>query len=341
MKPRLKGIEPIPLTHPVSAFMTTFARKLRCLPVLLMATATFALAACSNSADDRLNADLAPPERVDVLAPPMAPDINSMHPALQIAKSRGLKTNVYFNEELQQASARLQGMEETLGRLQNDLQGTAMAMQRVAMMRQEIDALSVRFQSLQERLMYAGPELGPAPEPMIATQPSSSVRTMNLPPLADDGAVVPPAGPTPLMGDLGADSGAPTAQISKPVIDEKKAPVKAATISKEGGVADVRIGTHPDSTRIVLDINGGKTAFTTNLDAGENVLTVELPQTPWNAAKSQMLKGNAMIASYSAQSSGAGSVVAFSLKGAAKIAGTKVYKAEGGKPARLVIDLAR
>lgn len=299
------------------------------LSIVVMATAcTFALSACSGS-DETLNRDLAAPKRVDVLSPPVAPDPDQMHPALQIARSRGLKTNVYFNEELQQAVSRLQGMEETLGRLQSDLQGTAMAMQRVEMMRQEIESLNVRIQSIQERLLYAGPMLAPAPEAAPAAVEMTEATTQ----------------PTPLMGDMATPDTTGTVQVSKPVLDEKSTPVaaapKAAAVPAGNGVVGVRAGAHADRVRLVLDVAGGQTQFSSNLDNAEKVLTVELPSTPWSAAKSEALKGNPLVASYSAQSADKGSVVAFTLKGSSKIIETKTLKGADGKPSRLIIDLAR
>ena len=287
-----------------------------------MAAATLAVTACSSN-DDELARDLSPPSRVDLMAPPVAPDPSQMHPALALAKSRGMKTNVYFNEELQQAVARLQGMEETLGRLQNDLQGTAMAMQRVEMMRQEIEALNLRFQSLQERLIYAGPMLAPAtPESMMVQE---SVTTETIAPTVAENA----GGPTPLMGDMVTET---NAQISKPVMDEKKgvtpASVKAAVAAGSNGI---RIGTHADSVRIVLDVAKGDPKFTTNLDSGEKLLTVDVPGATFPGGTVPV--NSPVVSSYSVQ----GNTVAFTLKADTKILKSTVLK----NPTRIMIDLAK
>ncbi|NBX65787.1 MAG: hypothetical protein EBQ96_02205 [Proteobacteria bacterium] len=295
--------------------------------MVLLTGVTLVLAACSGGADEDLARDLAAPERVDVLAPPRSPDPDAMHPALQIARSRGLKTNVYFNEELQQAVARLHGMEETLGRLQSDLQGTAMAMQRVEMMRQEVEGLNLKIQSLQERLLYAGPAL----------EQAEMRRTMDAQP-----EPVTAEAPTPLMGDMAKPAEpADTAngQISKPVMDE--APAKVAPQKSGSGVVGVRVGAHSDSVRIVLDVMGGKDKFTANLDNAEKVLMVELPDTSWSGAKTETLKGNPLVASYTAQPSGKGTVLAVALKGETKILGSKTLKGAAGKPTRLIIDLSK
>ncbi|HEY8964352.1 MAG TPA: hypothetical protein VIN59_07830, partial [Alphaproteobacteria bacterium] len=293
------------------------------------------LSACSSDDDDRLARDLTPPQRMELMpAPPVAPDTRDMHPALALAKTRGLKTNVYFNEELQQNIARLAGMEETLGRLQNDLQGTAMAMQRVEMMRQEIEAMNIRMQALQEKLIYAGPVVNPTPVEMPQTM---VVEETIVAPHERPGLQ-----PTPLMGDMAdpVEAEMHTAQISQPVVDEKKSDAKAEPKASAGesGVQDVRIGVHADSVRVVLDVGGKDVAYNASVDASEKLLTVELPNTPWKGDRDETLKGNPLIASYTAQDSGKGSIVVFTLKGDTKIASQKTLK---GDPTRLVIDLSR
>ena len=315
--------------------MTFMRLKNKRITALLLATAgIIALAGCSSGYDETLAEDLAAPSRVDMLAPPKSPDPSQMHPALQIARSRGLKTNVYFNEELQQAVARLQGMEETLGRLQSDLQGTAMAMQRVEMMRQEVEALNIKIQGIQERLVYAGPQLAPAPE--------HDAMAIDGEHIAADVQNNTPADIT--MADAQkAEADEVQAQISKPVMEDKPVkPTKAAAPAPTGkGVAGVRIGAHEGSVRIVLDINGAVPKFSADLDGQEKLLTVDLPKTVWSAPKSDKIANNPLVASYSAQPSDGGTVAAFVLKGDTKILETKTLKGEGGKPTRLIIDLSR
>ena len=86
---------------------------------------------------------------------------------------------------------------------------------------------------------------------------------------------------------------------------------------------------------------GGKDKFTANLDNAEKVLMVELPDTSWSGAKTETLKGNPLVASYTAQPSGKGTVLAVALKGETKILGSKTLKGAAGKPTRLIIDLSK
>jgi len=289
---------------------------------------------------------------------------------LPIAQAHGLKNNVYFNNELQQANARLRGMQETLGRLQSDLQGTSMAMQRVEIMRQEIDSLSARFKTLQEQ-MGSGEAVAPDATPAAAasTPPVTTTTVTTVTEAVTQPATVPAetkgslaTPPEAAVPAAAAEAATATAtetpkvdeakgQIAKPILDEKPAAKKAeakddkkaqsapAYASDAKGLVGVRFGTHPDRMRIVLDVAGDAT-FTTSLDNAEKLLTVELPKATC-AASTDGFKGNGLVASYTAQASGDGCVVAFVLKAGTKIIESKTMKADAGKPTRLVIDLAK
>lgn len=212
----------------------------------------------------------------------------------------------------------------------------------VANMRQQLDILEIRVRILQERMKYAGPML----TPMSNAEATLNVVTEQAPP-----PVIISTTPTPLMGEMATATPADSpVQISKPVVDEKPKtetkpeakPAEAAPAPAKGdGVQGVRTGIHADRVRIVLDVAGAAPKFTTNLDGTEKLLTVDLPETKWDGAKSETLKNNPVIASWSAQGTDTGSVLAVSLKGDTKILETKTLKAEGGKPARLIIDLAK
>lgn len=266
------------------------------------------------------------------------------HTEMAPAPMLGLKSDVYLSDELQESIARLNGMETTLGRLQSDLQGMSTAMMRIESMRQEIDALNVRFRSMKARLETSN---GVIVDPALTTPPGS---TTTVTVTTTDNK----AQPTPLMGEMTQPNAALAAvpaitpveaQISQPVVEVKAAEPKkeeakpVATATKDG-VNAVRIGTHDKSVRIVFDV-AGKTEYTSDLDSANKLLTVELPNTKWSTQANASLKNNPLIASYAAQPSGEGSVIVFVLKGDTKIASSSVMKAENGKPARIVIDLAK
>lgn len=302
-------------------------RTLSKVSMLLAASALLGLGACAGQNGNGLKAD---PAHAEVAPAPMM----------------GLKNDVFLSGELQDSIARLNGMETTLGRLQSDLQGTSVAMMRIESMRQEIDALNARFRVLQQRLQVTGDVAVP---PSITTPPGT---TTTVTVVTTDAPGTPP---TPIMGEMAEPNAAPVAtpavapveaQISQPVVEapkveakkEEPKPVSAAT---KDGVNDVRIGIHDKTVRIVLDVAGKETGYTSDLDGANKLLMVELPKTKWSAQANAALKNNPLIASYAAQPSGDGSVVVFSLKADTKIVSSSTMKAAGGKPARIVIDLAK
>ena len=236
---------------------------------------------------------------------PVVTHIVTETPVLALAEPQGIKT-VYFNEDLQDAVARLNGMQNTLDRLEGDLVNTASAMQRVDAMRQEIAMMHARIRDMQARAGVPA-EMPLAPTPLITHEPVTVVETT---------------------------------QISKPVVEAKPVKAPEQIITGETGVQGVRLGVHGDTVRVVLDVVG-KTGYSANVDGAEKLLTIDLPNTKWAGQMNATVKNNPLISSWTAQESGQGSVVVFTLKSDAKIASQSTLKGTGTKPSRLVIDLAR
>ncbi len=307
-----------------------------------------------------------------------ATDAADMTPPLSLngalAGEAGLKTDLY-DSELKEAVMRLNGMKLKMNDIDDALKDSGIALQRVKAMRDELDALDARFKALQLRMVVEGGAVeggvadeagvsGLMPVPVageVVTQ-KTTVTTTTVPADADltllkvtgVGAKDAPQPLTDQMGVSVPDAAAPKA-VAKPVVEAPKPVAKAeapkagttkadetkpAPVAGKAGVQGVRVGTHDDTVRVVLDVNGA-TDFTTSLDGGEKILTVELPKTKWAAAETQAAPKNPLIASYTAQASGGGSVALFALKGDTKIVKTHTLKAAGGKPARIIIDLSK
>lgn len=293
--------------------------------VFLTGVCALALSACS-SGNEALNADLAPPKTsamTDGAAMSPLPD-----PRMKGAL--GVRDDAYFNAGLQEATARLHGMEETLGRLQSDLQGTTMAIQRVEIMRQEIMALNQKIDSLRAQL-GAG----------------DAVQPEQMSPQTGE-AVTPETAPMALMPEAAKRE---AAEKMQPVMEEKQE-TKTAAVEKpapapekakvEDGVSGLRFGVHEKSVRIVFDVMGDETKFSANLDPVEKILTVELPKTQWAAAPDKGdVKNNPLLSSYVVQPSGKGTIIAFTLKADTKVLQMNTLKGEGKTPTRLLVDLAR
>jgi N-acetylmuramoyl-L-alanine amidase len=113
-----------------------------------------------------------------------------------------------------------------------------------------------------------------------------------------------------------------------------------AQVKSGKDVSAIRLGQHPDKTRIVLDV-GSDASFTTDLDNAEKILLVELPKTGWSAPTAQRFTNSPLLAGYTAQSmSGGGTRLAIELKRPARVLAASALKAEGDKSARIVLDLA-
>ncbi|MCB9978103.1 MAG: hypothetical protein H6862_00635 [Rhodospirillales bacterium] len=129
----------------------------------------------------------------------------------------------------------------------------------------------------------------------------------------------------------------PAASKTPPVAVQTPVPAASTEVSN---VTGVRIGIHPDRTRIVLDLSG-PAKFQTDLDNMEKILLVDLPETLWKASGTQTAPGKSLLSSWSTQSAheGKGSTAVFQLNGPVKILSTSALRPEGKSGHRIVIDI--
>lgn len=105
-------------------------------------------------------------------------------------------------------------------------------------------------------------------------------------------------------------------------------------------IVSIRVGEHPDKTRIVLDASGNPN-YSYDLDNSEKIFIVELPGTGWSASAQSTFSSSPVLASYRTDSlNDNGTRLIMQLKKAASV----VYSSKiGGKQPgqeRIVIDLA-
>lgn len=119
-----------------------------------------------------------------------------------------------------------------------------------------------------------------------------------------------------------------------------KTPDETPTSSPEATVTGVRIGIHPDRTRIVLDLSQAA-AFKTDLDNTEKLLLVDLAGAAWSAPETQSAPGKSLVGSWSTQTAreGKGTTAIFQLSGPVKILSASSLRPEGKSGHRIVIDL--
>ncbi len=116
----------------------------------------------------------------------------------------------------------------------------------------------------------------------------------------------------------------------------------AAGTGPDGSVTGVRIGEHGSKTRLVFDLSSNtKPDFKYDLDNGEKILMVDMPETGWQGATSGKSPVSPLVSGWTAQKgTNGGSNVAIQLKADARVLSTEFLKAEGSDPARLVMDIA-
>lgn len=151
-------------------------------------------------------------------------------------------------------------------------------------------------------------------------------------PAAGEEAFLPPGEMAPAV-----EKPLPVIPLAEPVVPLAETPPAPAA---EAGIKQIRFGTHPDKTRVVLDATGDAT-FSYDLDNEENILMLDIAGMEWNGAKDTLVPDSPLLASWSAEPDGKGGTrVAILLKQAAKVVMAQALPAAPGKDARIVIDLA-
>lgn len=126
-----------------------------------------------------------------------------------------------------------------------------------------------------------------------------------------------------------------------PVAEKKTAPAPAKAASGQLKVQQVRVGEQAGGkTRIVLDTTSAA-KINYDIDNGEKILLIEVPDAAWAAHQAQTLKNGGLVSSYKAESDGAGSRLIVQLKGPAKVTGTSRLAPENGAGHRVFLDLAK
>lgn len=210
-----------------------------------------------------------------------------------------------FGTDLRSNEDRLDRLERSVQDLRNDFENVRPSIKRLMAIEGDIQNLITELKRLND-------------DPSLASSSQNAFR---------------PNTPTPIRPN--------SATPVKPAQTAKAAPSQTKTPPPvQGGKAsiyDIRVGEHPGKTRIVFDANA-KTSFDVDIDNGEKIMVVELPDASWSAKNSMRFGNSSFVNSYSVEPSGNGSMAIFQLKRNAKIG----YKADlGGTGAgrRLVVDL--
>lgn len=246
--------------------------------------------------------------------------------------SLGLNLKTFMGEDLRNTDARVERLEHVIAAMHSDVATLAPAMQRMAVIEKDIEALVTQLEALLQDEGYSAP----APAPVPAPAPAISAPQVLMPP-ADDSVV---------DEDDGEDAveDAPVAQAkAAPAPPPAPAPSVAPPPSASAAglqATNLRVGQHHDRTRLVIDLNG-PVNYNVDLDNMEKLLVIELNGASWRGAATQSFN-TPPLQSMNTQSldNNSGTRVIIVLRKDSAVLSQSLLKPGDGNPHhRLVIDL--
>lgn len=223
--------------------------------------------------------------------------------------SLGLNLEDYFTDSADPED-RLTKMERVVGAMQRDLRTLAPPIVRLISVEQDIQELVAQLSQLAQN----------------RSPPGAMSAAYNAVPLH-----TPPAG-------AGGAGGAGTSAVQSAAQSGGYANPAA---KGQAVVHGLRLGEHKDKTRIVLDV-GGAASYRYDLDNGEHLLVIELPDTQWSGKTADTLRKSPVIASWSVAPMEGGSRVIVQLKKETAVTYETVIKpGSGGGDHRIVLDLKK
>lgn len=292
---------------------------------------------------------------------------------LPLLQPKGLKAEDLFREPVKDTDQRLKRLENAVTEIRRDLDAALPAINRLVAIEGDIQELIQQLQTITGDGGGSGlPTIAPPPPPDgLVNDLNATGQTIE--PLApeDLGVAIEPmqsplptpqtfeaANPVPVaspaLAPVAIAPPLPTAPVVLPATPAAKTPIKPAAkptpppkaekhvsaAPKSLAVDAVRVGDHPDKTRIVID---SATPITMNadLDLQEKVLILDV-QGAHAASGTKKIADSKMVRSFNIKPSGAGAAQAvFELSGQTKILRSSVMPPTPENPHyRAIIDLA-
>lgn len=265
-------------------------------------------------------------------------------PTLQPPKGINVSVDTLFTDDIKDPIERSRRLETAVVEMRRDLDAAMPAIKRLVAIEKDIQLLSSQLETLlngeqaaPEEVVYsdAPVSLTPAiPQTELATPTPPLVPVSPAPEVAVTTAApsLPPPGPEPVT---------PKVAPPPPPIQRVPATTPAAPVETPLAVLGLRLGEHPDRTRLVFDMTGPAT-FRTDLDNNEKLLIVEIEKAAWSGMIGQGLS-SPLVQSYTVQpmEGGAGTRVIMTLKAPTSVTSGKLLAPDSAnKSSRLVIDLA-
>lgn len=232
--------------------------------------------------------------------------------------SLGLNLKTFMGEDLRNTDARVERLEHVIAAMHSDVATLAPAMQRMAVIEKDIEALVTQLEALLQDEGYSAPAPAPVPAPALSAPQAL------MPPVdevEEEPVVEAKAAPAPTP--------APAPSVAPP-------PASAAGLQ----ATNLRVGQHNDRTRLVIDLNG-PVNYNVDLDNVEKLLVIELNGASWRGAATQSFN-TPPLQSMNTQSldNNSGTRVIIVLRKDSAVLSQSLLKPGDGNPHhRLVIDL--
>ncbi len=269
-----------------------------------------------------------------VVIPTNSPDQHAEQPMLMPTSTMGLNLQTYFAQDIKDPVTRIQRLENALVAVHKDLQNISPAAgqpqtpwpyvqpAQAAPGRAQHNApadLSQNNENWQTLVVTGGPQ----PLTRAATH------TYGQPPHSPP----PPATQHPPQTYASQASGRNVDPGPRPPSQFSNGHIFATGI---------RVGEHSDKVRIVFDVTK-QTKFSADLDNGENILVVELPEAGWKAPNHARFPKMPLLESYKIDpfNGGAGSIAVIQLKKSSTILKQQQIPALSGGGKRIYIDLKK
>lgn len=272
------------------------------------------------SQDGRFSVD-SPPSFQDHQAKPSGP-FAEVKP-LEIRKggslgTLGLNLETYFAGNISDTNGRLERLEGAVGAMHKDLKILAPAMQRLALIENDLQDLITQLEAVLQEEASPQRQTNQATTPPVSMAPPTQATPIQVSPAP---AVTPPA-------------------VTAPPTPIQATPPVASSATGSQRVTGLRFGGSGGKTRIVFDADKPVT-YTKDLDNGESLLVIEMPDTSWSAAPQGKGPAASVIDSWTAQPTGSGgSRIVMVLKKPVTIAYEGKVGPESDNPHhRLVLDL--
>ncbi len=312
-----------------------------------------------------------PPGGTAPLPPPGQPGTPLLPNGLPAIPPKGVDLQKQFSQDIKDPIERIKRVENAVIDLRRDFDTVYPSIQRLVAVEQDMQDLTRQLGTLLQNEPQSsatvpggagGPERLAAPPgsppialtPVPATPaPAAPAAITPIPPPAAPPATTAPAAikaapaPAPAATPAPAPAAAAPAPVPTPAPATKPQPKPVVSAAPKAAkpvvkiahaglnVEDMRIGEHPGSTRMVLDVSATAT-FTADVDNDEHLLDIQLPGAGWSSAAQGTTPKSPLITSWSAQplDGGKGTRLVVQLKKNAKITYKKVL------PGKIIIDLA-